>query len=422
MISLYQTIKVKFTKLFWVLMVILPIIDSLNGLFNGGQNEDGLSIGIIYRIFIAVLCITMICMVSIPLKTLIFYALFALYCFLSVSLNPDASTYLLLLFRLILPMLIITTVEVYHSNELMNLRQLDALFVWWEIAFPLSILIPYLLGIGFQTYGNGSVGYKGLYYAQNDIGYILGTLYLFSIYRLWKKLSFANLIVSLAILTFNLVLGLKSNYLMVGFVTVIYVFNLRDVKRKWISKLIGVLIISGGIVFVLSQYRSEIQSIILRWQYFYYQEEGLSFWTSSRIERVPVAYDWVVNQFGSWGIVWGTGLGYMAHTVFNASNFVEMDFFDILFQLGVIGVIFVYGFYVSRYKKYCPKGAFKWAFLLAIICSTLAGHVLESALSGMFFAMVCSGMILSNRHEEKESSISHGIKRSEDIETNLKKG
>jgi len=86
-------------------------------------------------------------------------------------------------------------------------------------------------------------------------------------------------------------------------------------------------------------------------------------------------------------------MDYTKHTVLLGTNIIEMDFFDLFFQLGIVGVVEILLFYgrfinIKRIKSFYTLGV-----LLSILSGALAGHVFESALSGMVFSMVCVGTI-----------------------------
>ena len=132
--------------------------------------------------------------------------------------------------------------------------------------------------------------------------------------------------------------------------------------------------------------------------FFYNEKAGVSFWTSSRIDRVTPAYIWMMSKHGILNFLFGTGMDYTKHTVLLGTNIIEMDFFDLFFQLGIVGVVEILLFYgrfinIKRIKSFYTLGV-----LLSILSGALAGHVFESALSGMVFSMVCVGTI----YERKE--------------------
>lgn len=403
-VCLSMLTKIKGTYLLWILLLILPIIDSFNGLLNNGGNKGGISLGIIYRLMVMLGCALALIAYKVRKRIAIFYALFLGLLILSLSLNSrNMGQYLNLLVRLVLPLLIITAIESCVRAGVVRNNLTRGLFLKWRYWVPITIFIPYLAGMGFHTYENAT-GYKGLYYAQNDIGYILIILYLFSIYELSKKIEFMNVVAVMALLICNLLLGLKSNYILTVVITVLYFLKREQKRTDRSKKLLVMAAVMVGLLFILAAYGDKILLILKRWQHFYVQRDLISFLTSSRSERVLPAYKWMKSNLGFFGILCGSGVGYQWHTWGTRVDIIEMDLFDIFFQLGAIGVSLVYGFYFFVIKRYCATGFFKWGFWLSLLYSTLVGHVLESALSGMFFALLCCGSIFEyygNRVNEK---------------------
>lgn len=396
--------KVGFTTLFMMLITFLPIVDSLNGLLNGGGNDQGLSIGIIYRLVVMITCFCGIFLNGFVIKDSIYYPILIMYFLISLlNTETQTKTYFIILIKLLLPLLLITTGEVLVRTNQITLNMIYRLFDIWKFLFPLTIIIPYMFGGGFSTYGTDAAGVKGFYYAQNDVGYILSLLYLFALFQLRKKTNSMNIIAVLLLLITNLILGLKSNYIFVIVITLVYLLNTEEFKEELIPKIIAIVFILVGGLFVTHHYQDQIQQIITRWQYFYGQRTGLSFWTSARIDRVPLAFQWLLEKRGLLGILLGTGYDYTANTVINMINVVEMDPIDLFFQLGIVGTIMILEFYLNKLLKYKNRSVYTWGFLVSMIYSVFAGHILESALSGMFFSMVCIGMILSKKSLQNDN-------------------
>lgn len=392
-------IKIHTRKIYWFLILILPFMDSINGMLNNGGNEGGISLGIIYRV--CIMGIAVISYLKDDISKNSFLSLMFVVAIVSVSIvigNSRIIEYINIIFRLLLPMIIIVSYESMSKKTEKN--YCNRIFEYWSILFPLTIIVPYVLGLGFNTYGAGAAGYKGYYFAQNDIGYILAVLYLFIVMQLSEKISIKKLMILLMLLIANLMLGLKSNYLIIVIVTIGYLFFSSRRSGSRLSKMIVVVAIIVGIRIIFKIYSDDINQIITRWNYFYKNREFVSFITSARFDRVEPAFYWLKNNFGIIGILFGSGLEYTLHTVKSGSNVIEMDTFDIFFQMGVTGVLIVYGFYIRFLRRYRFKKFYFWAFMFSIIIGALAGHVFESALSGMFFAMICCGGINEYRYRE----------------------
>lgn len=383
--------KISINRVYYFLLIILPLMDSLNGYMNNGGNDGGLSIGIVYRIII-IFCVVYLWIkngikkrqVGILLSIMIVIVISAIIG------NGNFFAYINRIFRLILPIVMVMSYESMNKNY-------DGfcykVFEYWSILFPLTIAVPYLLGWGFNTYGSGAVGYKGFYYAQNDIGYILAILYMFMMFEISDKFSINKLVRSLVLLAANIMLGLKSNYILMVVLTIGYIFIQSKKHKTQLSKIFVVAVIALGSMAIFRVYSDEINQIITRWDYFYKNRDLLSFITSARSDRIKPAISWLYSHLGIIGLIFGSGLEYTFHTMTVNNNIIEMDFFDLFFQMGLIGVVLIYGYYFSIFKRYKFRRFYFWAFLLSIAIGFFAGHVLESALSGMFFALICSGGI-----------------------------
>ena len=306
-----------------------------------------------------------------------------------------ASVFLNLAIRLLLPMLIIISYE--SQKGLIEKNYLYDIIRYWSLIFPLTIIFPYILGLGFDTYGAGTAGYKGFYYAQNDIGYILAILYLFTLYEISKGYSVKKIITFLLLLVSNLVLGLKSNYMLVAAFTLCYIFSVSKKHNPQLSKIFLMIMIALGLFLISNLYANEINAIVNRWTFFYGSRETLSFFTSSRSDRIPLAYNWVISTYGIIGFLFGSGAEYTFHSVINEINTIEMDLFDLFFQLGLVGMLSVVFFYLKVFKDNHFKNFYFVSFVMSFVIGSLAGHVFESALSGMFFSVICTAGILENR-------------------------
>lgn len=400
--------KEKPAVIYIFLLIILPIMDSLNGLLNGGGNENGISLGIIYRVVIVSFSLIYWCLYGINKRAFLYLLVVLVYLLISVLGSTNyGSTYIILMFKLILPIIIIETIRTLYYKGKINAKTIEFIMNCWLFLFPLTMLIPYFLGIGFSTYGNSSdvnqqvqAGFKGLYYAQNDISYVIDILYLYVTNKVTKNPKIIYIVEYVMVLVVSLIMGLKGNYLIIAGVTIYYVLKNEKNSKSKLQKLFFLFIVVAGIIGILSFFMSDLNSIIQRWQYFYNKNGFLSFFTSTRSDRVAPTYDWLFSSSGIRGLLFGTGYNYTV--MIPIFKFVEMDIFDILFQLGLLGVLLIYGYYFSIYLKNKHVVFYSGAFLLTILISTLSGHVFETALSGVFFAIVCSGLITnSNKSEGK---------------------
>lgn len=394
--------------LYIFLLVILPIMDSLNGLINGGGNENGLSLGIVYRLVIIMISIIYWCFYGINKKSLIYLPFVFIYLLISAMRSTDyGTTYIILLFKLVLPIIVIETIRSLYVNKKFDNKTVNFIMNSWLFLFPLTMIIPYFLGIGFSTYGDSTnitqqaqAGFKGLYYAQNDISYVIDILYLYVINKISIHTKTLYIIEYIVVLIVSLIMGLKGNYLIIIVVTVYYIFKGSKNSKSKLQKFVLLLMVIVGIAAIFAFFMNDLNNIIQRWQYFYNKNGFLSFFTSTRSDRVMPTYNWLFETSGIRGLLFGTGYNYTI--MIPIFKFVEMDIFDILFQLGFVGVILIYGYYFSIYFQNKRINFYSGAFLLTILISTLSGHVFETALSGVFFAVICAGLIVNSNNNLKE--------------------
>ncbi|MGX7773665.1 hypothetical protein ACWNPI_00545 [Limosilactobacillus fermentum] len=392
--------------LYIFLLMILPIMDSLNGLINGGGNENGISLGIVYRIVLVVVGLVYWCVYGVDKEDITYLMILFTYLIISavVYYNYYISTYTILLFKLLLPILVIVTLVSLYRVGKVDINILNRIMNFWTILFPLTLLLAYILGIGFSTYGNNSnlpgesVGFKGLYYAQNDISYVIDILYLYVVNKIVNQINLFNLIGFILVLFSSIIMGLKGNYLIIIAVTIFYLVRIEKDSSTKRRKFVLLIMIVTGIIAGLILFKDDINKIVERWQYFYSRNGFLSFITSTRSDRIAPTFEWLKDTLGFTGILIGSGYSYTDMIV--PYKFVEMDFFDIFFQIGVIGVLLIYGYYLKLYLRNRKTQFYSGAFLLTLLISCLSGHILETALSGVFFGVICAGMIIgksSNR-------------------------
>ena len=90
--------------------------------------------------------------------------------------------------KLFTPIITLCAFIKLKNNRKINEDDLKRLFDRLAILFPLTILIPYLLHMGYSTY-YGDVGYKAFYYATNEISFAICVMIMFLWNRLREELS-----------------------------------------------------------------------------------------------------------------------------------------------------------------------------------------------------------------------------------------
>lgn len=250
-----------------------------------------------------------------------------------------------------------------------------------------NILIG-LLGLGYAQY-NDTIGFRGYFYAGNEVSGVLLLLFPFTLYQINIERGIFNkkYLFYCLLFLFTGILTITKTAILGTVLTLIFVPFMRThpeakKKRKWVS--LTILLALPVIGFIL-YYGITQSGIIDRWLFFY-EQNGIWSLLSGRDSRVEES---MYHYLKSDNINMFLGLG--------GNTTVEMDPFDTLFNYGILGMILVYGFYFSllfvaqRHKKrflYAPLAFF--CNLLVLFASSFSGHILFSGMAGIFIALINS--------------------------------
>lgn len=396
--------------LMFVLMLALPMVDSFNGFLNDGGNEGGLSFGMAYRILV-ILVFATASFLGMQRRLLVAagVAVSGIIIIPHIGDLVHSASFVVLTIKTMLPLICIAGfVSVDMEGRTVEGR-LKMLFRSWALLFPVTIFIPLIFGTGFNTYGSMSAGYKGFYYSQNDLCFVLVMLFYFSgidALRSEDKRHSISAIVSVLLTgACILLLGLKSGYIMMLVSAVLWLFD-RSVPTS--RKRIVVLVAFIAVLILSVLFDDEIRLIVNRWLYNYNVSDSFgTFVSSGRFERIPKSIEKLNAVYG--GPFWMLfGAGQRAMEVLHPYMFAEMDVFDILFEYGVAGCLLICGTYLSFLFLRIPSKESWTKCMLVIACamSTLGGHVLNSPLSGMVFAAVLALIWVASRDDYREESFS----------------
>lgn len=407
-------------RLYILIFAIAPLIDSMNGYFLKGGFEGSLTIGSIYRM---VLILFVACAVIghlskrnfICLSIIIGYFIFA--CIIQKVSGINSKSLLsevqnLMQWGLIF-VLFFSYSDLYTDKVLRN-KEIEIIFSVWELLVPLTLIIPYVLGIGYNTYYD--TGYKGFYYSTNALTYFLIILYTFSIDRLLKRITIIKLLKVYMIGYSLAMLGTKSGYVAIVVIPIICAsMRMKDIFTKFKLKNVSlskkqVKIYSVYLMFIIISllgiaklftitYSSQIQKIISRHTYFWGKSSSLiSFITTGRSDRIS-DFNSYIKESGSYllRLIFGSGTSIKTDV-----GVIEMDYFDAFFMFGLIGTcifiafsIYVYMFREKENRVECI------AYILTIAYSFLGGHVWNNAFATTCFAMVCAKLISKKKCMKK---------------------
>ncbi|WP_420911981.1 O-antigen ligase family protein [Listeria grandensis] len=304
---------------------------------------------------------------------------------------------------------------IYQRKSILQTIRYEELFIVISFLFTTGLLIPYVLGVGYQTYDNSDAGYKGYFFANNDTSFAFIISITFTARALWLQLSGKwnmRLLLLLILYAGNIVclllVGTKTGILYGVIVSIFLLVHLlfgtgyRSALHRimiWMASFLAV----GWVVFRGIHYAAEmVEGTYERIVYFYHLYDGnlVRLLTSSRSDFLEsgMMYFLEDTNFG-FSFLFGQGFEYRLEN-FGRFGLIEMDFFDGLFGLGVLGIlllIVMLGYFLWLAFSKGSRSIYSYMFLVIVLYSFFAGHVLFSALSSTFLGLVCGGIILSKK-------------------------
>ncbi|WP_439443430.1 O-antigen ligase family protein [Listeria aquatica] len=400
---------------FMCLVLIFPIVDIANGfLLTMGLM---LPVGVLYRLFFFVFLIFSILSKPIPkssytLVTFVFVVGNSLiFLFQSIFLEnmvgwiiDDFGVFV----KYFLGVLI--SYFVYQQRSDFPKFYYEKLFHALNFLFILGLLVPYFLGVGTQTYEASNAGYKGYFFAQNDLSCAFIIFISFTGYHLIQKIknkwdfSAAFILFLFASDIYCLLLiGMKTG-VVYGLVIILYVmFTLMFGKNISILKRIiawgsSVFFISWMTLHGINKILQLVEGTYNRMVYFYYLYDGnlVKLLTSSRSDFLEGGMNFFLHDthliFTLFG---GQGFAYRQEN-FGRLGLIEMDFFDIFFGIGFGGVILFLifiGYFIKLAFRKELMSVYSVILVVVLLYSFFAGHVFFSALSSTMFGLVCGGIV-----------------------------
>ena len=280
-----------------------------------------------------------------------------------------------------------------YKNEYLNTKLL--VFIYY---LYISLIIgPFILGFGYyawEFYPEKS-GYYGLFYGANDISAILVILFPIVLDYLLrcKKYIISGISIILSFICADLV-GTKT--MLLGFImTLLYLlipFLYKYYKKfSWKYKIcfIGVVVLILILGCLILPHTPVYKNITLALDYFkidssnifsYYGINKMIF--SGRLEFVVNIFK-EVRWLGPLYYIFGIG-----KSILISLKGVEIDLFDILFTLGILGFIFYLVFMYNSVKDTKLGGVYKYTFILGLLISLIAGHVLISTNVSIYLALL----------------------------------
>lgn len=385
-------------KIYIWIFALVPLIDSFNGYLIKSGISGNFSLGQLYRlltlIFVIVIWSKRMTVAYFKIFIVIVEILFASR-MLQIMFGINNDSFINEIMNIVQWIMIIILVFSYMDLKRSNVVNVDIIYkifdIWRTIA-PLTIIIPYILGLGFSTYYD--TGYKAFYYATNAITYFLIILFLLNMMKLMEKVTAFRIVQMVMTAVAIAMIGTKSGY--VFFVVILLVTVFLQFRKNFVKGFLSVIGTFTGVIagayLIVKVYSEELAKIYLRHSYFFQQSDSLlAFITTGRSDRIFNYYSYIKNSdhyllrliFGS---------GYSIETTLGS---IEMDYFDAFFMFGIFGLSLVIWFtiYMFRKREKQKNGLVLMAYVITIVFSIFGGHVWDNALSSTCFAMVCCILI-----------------------------
>ena len=370
--------------LFMDLLVIMPLIDSVNGILL--RNSFSLNVGQIYRITILFgLFVLMKYVRKKRIEMLLTSFMIFLIVQMCVSTDYGISNALVCL-KLFLPIFMMYVLKGLLDREVITFACFSSVIERISLLTPLTIIVPYIGGIGYHTYDSWA-GYRGFYFATNEISFVISSCIMYLILRLSDDIELKYVILLVLNILSALLIGTKSSLAVAA--ASVFLLILSFLRRRGGSKpkeigAVAVIFVAaiGGIVM----FKDSLYAVYMRWLYGRQQNPDASILfslTSGRTSRIGGA--WKTFHDGSLiQILFGWGLA----GANNGRPNTEMDYFDLLFAVGWMGFIVIMVLYLLFLKHI--KNNFWTIPILGFIFILIfaGGHVLYGGLGGMMYALI----------------------------------
>ena len=410
-------------KFFWLYMFISPVLDLLNGMFfyfvMGINTLDvefampsvtpslvvRMLVLLVFALYLLVVWDKKAILTLVPIGAVFALSVLSEYMFLGqVALFTDIQYITRFAYNIILLFVYARVFQGRWTTKEELIDKLDLVASWTITLLSVTILICYLLGIGYYTYGDpqGFRGNRGFFYAGNDVTAVLLVLTPLSMakfMRMDKRGLGAKALLYLLPSAFAtnalMIIGTKTAFIAIAatFALLLIYAAVIAIMKRGNGLLIGFAGLFGGtagVFFVLMIFSGlDLLPTILAsfWAPFMKAEkDGMQVWTSGREIKLGIH----LEMFRKGGpLVWlfGMGRGSQEHIL-------EMDVFEVVFYYGVLGVGAMLWIYVkagidfirSLFKNFDVVG---FALLVSVgMCTgylVMAGHILFSVTSGFYY-------------------------------------
>ena len=303
----------------------------------------------------------------------------------------ELSNYLKIIYFIILLTLIDKKDIKINIHDLINI----------SIIYLLLILIPNILNISFNSYTQGKIGSVGLFNSGNEISAILAILTPFIVNYIFMKNQnlIKKIILILLVLLTYFQMGSKiviiSLILSIIFNLIITIKNDKNFNTKKLIYLLLSLIIIVTLLIVFIPKTNFYYNIVLHLNYlginnisdlFTYNTLN-RFIFSDRLSFLSITNNYFIN--GS--IIqklFGLGSIINPYTDYIYIKSIEMDLFDIFYNIGIIGFIIYIIPLIKGFKEISKNSLIIFSAILSIVIAMLVGHTLLAPAVAIYIIII----------------------------------
>lgn len=381
--NVHIKLRLSYSSLLYALCIMIPIIQIINSVFLFSDGES--SFGKVYR-FIVLLISTFIVIKTSKKQTswmMLFLVANLIVVIYQVGCGVSLFDAILNMVKLLCPYVTAGAFMGLIDKRKIDVAYFDKMFRTLMIIVSLSIIIPRILGIGYERY-EGS-GYQGLYFENNALVVVLVVIFIYSLENLYRKRNFKNLFY-VSLTTFSMVInGSKSSMALFAVITVLYILRYIFVLNpaKFPLRLIAIIIaILGLSVMLYPVIYPLVEKRIDAYMYYYVggvQVNGGTVFDFLTNGRTAFAESYYSKYYAK---------NSMLNVLFGIQRYgeirVEMDPIDIFLYFGLLVSVLLIVYMVKsvrnlKYASFMVKLMF-WSIM---IYSFLAGHVWNSSLAGL---------------------------------------
>tara|TARA_R110001599_G_scaffold99341_1_gene254709 strand:- start:8395 stop:9552 length:1158 start_codon:yes stop_codon:yes gene_type:complete len=290
------------------------------------------------------------------------------------------------------------TVLLYYANQ--DVGVLGKFLKYNVVFISLSIIFAHFTGLGNSTYGWG-FGTKGFFASGNALGIYLGgstlTLLAMKHYRIYTDIGKKTYLIAFLGIV---LIGSKAAFLLAMLVLFFWVWF--SVHRR-IFILIFIVFAVGFSSYILDVASVAFDVIIRR---YHNSNSIVEFLSSGRIDYVLNAAATLNEQKSELlRILLGGGsfLSFQNPAEAVLYDTLEMDWADIFFMYGLVGLLFYCTFFISGIFFLKDKFFLLFVWIILLLHSVIAGHVIWNGMSIMLLSyLLALGRAVQSNHKKAE--------------------